>query len=111
MDVAAHARYAWVMNFLMEKGGKGEEEAAKFVVEHGGLRRWLGNRSRANLANLWRVVANWRDWINGGSCTELERTFFDASVEIANFDLQSAKDVEREAKKLLRDLKIHFSRD
>jgi hypothetical protein len=50
MDATAHARYAWVMDVLMEKGNKSEKEAANFVIEHGGLRRWLKPRSQKNSA-------------------------------------------------------------
>ena len=105
-SVSEHASYAWFMNLLMERAGKSEEEAARFVVEHAQLRR----RLKGSRADDWRVVANWRDRIKGGGATEEERIAYDATAELVTHPLNDQRDVEREAEKLLRDIKIHFSR-
>jgi hypothetical protein len=105
MDVSVHARCAWIMDFLMQKAKKSEEEAAHFVVEHSGLRTWLNSRSQQNSATDWRVVANWRDRIKSGSCTEEERIAFEATAEMVNLQLDTPRGAEREARKLLRAFK------
>jgi hypothetical protein len=99
-----HARLAAVMNWLMEDGGKKKEEAARFVVKHGGLRRWLQNRGRAK--SNWKTVANWRDRIKA-SPSEAERIAWDAAYKIID-DMGRTGDVEAKAKKLLRRYKIYF---
>jgi hypothetical protein len=109
MDVTAHARYAWVMDFLIEKGNKGENEAAHFVVEYGGLRSWLKHRSQKNSAADLQVVKNWRDRIKGGSCTQEESIAFATTADLVGSQLDTPQDVEHEAKKLLRGIKIYFN--
>jgi hypothetical protein len=61
-----HGRYAAVMDWLMKEGGKNKEEAARFVVEHGGIRRRIEANGRARrAAHAWKTVANWRDRATG----------------------------------------------
>jgi hypothetical protein len=100
-----HARLAAGMNWLMEDGGKKKEEAARFVVEHGGLRRWLQHRGRAN--SDWKTVANWRDRIKVAP-SAAERVAWDATYEIIDDRGRTGGDIEAKAKKLLRGIRIYF---
>ena len=55
--------YAAIMDVLVHPGGMTEECAAKFVVEHGKLRRVA--KSRKNAASDWKRVYNWRQRVIG----------------------------------------------
>jgi hypothetical protein len=60
---ALRGGYAAIMDFLVHPGDMTEERAAKFVVEHGRLRR--AAKSRKNAAPDWKRVYNWRQRVIG----------------------------------------------
>jgi hypothetical protein len=108
-----HGRYAAIMDWLIKEGGKSKEEAAKFVVEHGGLRRRLESGERARKAfHPWETVANWRDRVTRpyDPSRAAEYAGFHVMYEIIRgreFEGADAN-VEIGAKNLLRALKNLF---